>query len=213
MKIIVQVENDLPVDMKRHVDIGARAVSAGVSVAATQIQTAWRAQITGAGLGNKLAKSIRADVYPKGRPSPNAAALVYSKAPKLISAHDTGPLIRSQSGFWLAIPLPAAGKGARGAKITPGQWEKRTGRQLRFVYRQGKSSLLVADDARLSKSGIAAAKNGKRRKDGILSGARTVPIFVMVPQVKLRKRLDLETAARAGGLGLPARIRAAWSKK
>jgi hypothetical protein len=31
----------------------------------------------------------------------------------IVGAHDTGPLIRSKNGFWLAIPLPAAGSHGR----------------------------------------------------------------------------------------------------
>ena len=75
----------------------------------------------------------------------NAAALVWSNAPVIIGAHDTGPLIRSKNGFWLAIPTPAAGKSTRGGRITPGEWERRTGLRLRFIYRRRGPSLLVAE--------------------------------------------------------------------
>jgi hypothetical protein len=56
----------------------------------------------------------------------------------IIGAHDTGPLIRSKDGFWLAIPTPAAGKSTRGgrrgsAPTTPGEWEHRIGLRLRFI--------------------------------------------------------------------------------
>ena len=40
-------------------------------------------------------------------------------APAIIGAQDTGPLIRSASGFWLAIPLPAAGRALGGKHIPP----------------------------------------------------------------------------------------------
>ena len=82
--------------------------------------------------------------------------------------------------------------------------------RLRFVYRRRGPSLLVADDARVSARGLAAAKRGRRRRDGILTGASTVPIFLLVPQVKLRKRLDLERAARAAEARLPGLILARW---
>jgi hypothetical protein len=213
VRVLVEVTNDLPAHMKRQVQVGARAVTVGIAGATAQVKAGWRDQITAAGLGPMLAKTIRSAVYPKGQTSPNAAGLIWSKAPKLISAHNTGPLIRSKDGFWMAIPLPVAGKGKGGSRITPGEWEQRTGRRLRFVYRSGKSALLVADDARLNKKSIAAAKGGKRRKDGILTGAQTIPIFALVPQVKLRKRLNLETVAHQAGQGLPARIRAAWSSR
>ena len=50
-----------------------------------------------------------------------------------------------ENGFWLAIPLPAAGKSLRGGRITPGEWERRRGLRLRFVYRRMGPSLLVGE--------------------------------------------------------------------
>ena len=213
MKFVVTVQNDLPQFMKRHVDVGARAVTEGVKGSTAQLKAGWRVQVAQAGLGQKLARTIRSEVYPKGQPSPNAAGLIWSKAPKLIDAHNTGPLIRSNDGFWLAIPLQAAGKGKRGGKITPGEWEAKTGVKLRFVYHGGRKALLVADDARTNKRGMAMRKGGKRRKDGVLMGAQTVPVFLLLPQVKLTKRLDLEAVARGAALDLPARIRDAWRRQ
>ncbi len=104
--------------------------------AGTGLKTAWRLQITGAGLGTRLANSIRSQNFPRSGESLHAAALVWSKGPVIVGAHDTGPLIRSKDGFWLAIPLPAAGKSLRGGRITPGEWERRRGLRLRFVYRR-----------------------------------------------------------------------------
>lgn len=213
MKLVVQVQNDLPNFMRREIEVGARAVTEGVKGAAAQLKAGWRVQVVSAGLGQRLAKTIRSEVYPKGQPSPNAAALIWSKAPKLIEAHDAGPLIRSQDGFWLAIPLKAAGKGQRGGKITPGEWEAKTGLRLRFVYHGGRKALLVADDARTNKRGMALRKGGKRRKDGILMGSQTIPVFLLLPQVKLPKRLNLMDVANGAALDLPARIRDAWSRQ
>jgi hypothetical protein len=76
--------------------------------AGTGLKTARRTPITGAGLG-RLASAIRNQNVPLSGESFDAAALVWSKAPVIVGAHDTGPLIRSQDGFWLAISLPIAG--------------------------------------------------------------------------------------------------------
>ncbi len=132
---------------------GEKAVTAAMREAGTGLKTAWRGQITSAGLGRRLANSIRTQTFPRASESLDAAALVWSKAPGIVGAHDTGPLIRSRDGFYLAIPLPAAGKGFRGGKITPGEWERRRGLRLRFVYRRRGPSLLVADRARINKRG------------------------------------------------------------
>jgi uncharacterized protein DUF6441 len=179
-------------------------VTAAMREAGTGLKTAWRMQITGAGLGRRLGNSIRLANYPKARDSLNAAALVWSKAPVIIGAHDTGPLIRSKNGFWLAIPLPAAGKSLRGGRITPGEWERRRGLRLRFVYRRRGPSLLVAE-GRLNTKGRAVASRSKTGR-----GRTTVPIFLLVPQVKLRKRLDLARDAERAVDGVPGLIVAKW---
>jgi hypothetical protein len=83
------VKADLAALMAAEMAAGERAVTA----AATNFKTAWRGQITGAGPGQRLVNTIRSELYPKGKPSLNAAALVWSKAPQIISAHDAGALI------------------------------------------------------------------------------------------------------------------------
>jgi Family of unknown function (DUF6441) len=70
------------------------------------------------------------------------------------------PLTKTDN-FWLAIPLPAAGKSLRGGRITPGEWERRRGMRLRFVYRRSGPSLLVVDKARLNTRGQAIASRSK----------------------------------------------------
>ncbi len=130
--------------------------------------------------------------------------MVWSKAPVIIGAHDTGPLIRSRNGFWLAIPLPAAGKSLQGGRITPGEWERRSGLRLRFVYRRAGPSLLVAE-RRLNTKGRAVASRSKTGR-----GATTVPIFLLVPQVKLPKRLDLARDADRALDSVPGFILARW---
>ena len=116
--------------MAAEVVAGERAVTGAMREAGIGLKSAWRLQITGAGLGTRLANSIRSQTFPRAGESLDAAALVWSKAPVIVGAHDTGPLIRSQNGFWLAIPLPAAGKSLRGGRITPGEWERRRGLRL-----------------------------------------------------------------------------------
>ena len=156
MKLKLDIAPDIVAQMAAEVAAGERAVTSAMRQAGTDLKSDWRAQITGAGLGTRLGNSIRLASYPKSGESLNAAALVWSKAPVIIGAHDTGPLIRSKTGFWLAIPTPAAGKSTRGGRITPSEWERRTGLRLRFVYRRSGPSLLVAE-GRLNSKGRAVA--------------------------------------------------------
>ena len=204
MRLKLDIDPDIVAMMQAEIRAGEKAVSSAMREAGTGLKSAWRGQITGAGLGQRLANSIRSEQYPKGKPSLNAAALVWSNAPVIVGAHDTGPLIRSKDGFWLAIPLPAAGKSTRGGRITPGEWERRRGLRLRFVYRRTGPSMLVAE-GRLNTKGRAVASRSKTGR-----GQVTAPIFLLVPQVKLRKRLDLARDAERAVDGVPGLIVAEW---
>ena len=184
------------------------AVTSGMRDATTGLKEALRQDVVSSGLGERLSRTWRGKTYPETGSSMEAAAFVWSKAPKLIDAFDRGVVIRSKNGFWLAIPTAAAGStgvGANGrsARITPGGWERRTGMRLRFVYRRGQPSLLVADNARINTKGRAAPN---RRK----TGQATAVIFLLVPQVSLRKRLDIDAAARAWAGRVPSLIARHW---
>jgi len=204
MKINVSISPDLVALMAAEVKAGQKAVSTTMAEAGASLKSAWRTQITGAGLGARLSKTIRSQTYPKGRNSLDAAALVWSNAPVIIGAHDTGPLIRSKGGSWLAIPLPAAGKSTKGGRITPIEWERRTGLRLRFIYRRRGPSLLVAE-GRLNTKGRAVASRSKTGR-----GVVTAPIFLLVRQVKLRKRLNLARDAERAAAAIPGSIVRNW---
>lgn len=195
-------------------------VQGGIARATRELQTDWRRDVRQA-LGLKLARSIRKKVYPEQGASISAAGLVWSRAPKVIGAHEKGALIRARSGLWLAIPTEAAGRQGRifrdmgsgqFAALTPARWENATGAKLRFVPRDGRSALLVMDQARLNKRGHAAPNRRRRRQDGILTSEVTVPIFVMIRQVRLPKRLDLEALARANINKVPGYITRSWPR-
>ncbi|MGO4917886.1 DUF6441 family protein, partial [Pseudogemmobacter sp. W21_MBD1_M6] len=97
-----------------------------------------------------------------------------------------------------------AGKGLKGGRITPGEWERRRGMRLRFIYRRRGPSLLVAE-GRLNSRGLGVASRSKTGR-----GVTTVPIFLLVPQVKLRKRLDLARDAKRAQAAVPGLIVAHW---
>ena len=204
MKLTATIVGSLGRIMAEEVKAGEKAATAAVRQAGEGLKAAWRGQIVGAGLGLRLARTIRSQAYPRSGQSLNAAVVVWSKAPVIVGAHDTGPLIRSRNGFWLAIPTPAAGKSLRGGRITPGEWERRNGLRLRFVYRRSDPSLLVAE-GRLNTRGRAVRSRSRTGR-----GAATVPIFLLVPQVKLPKRLDLARDAVRAQDALPGLIVANW---
>lgn len=204
MKLTLGIDPDLVAMMQAEITVGERAVSAAILEASSGLKSDWRREITGAGLGDRLARTIRSAQYPKGKASLNAAALVWSNAPMIVGAHETGPLIRSKGGLWLAIPTAAAGKSARGGRITPREWEQRRGLQLRFIYRSRGPSLLVAE-GRLNSRGLGVASRAKTGR-----GMATVPIFLLVRQVKLTKRLELSRSAETAVKRIPGAIAANW---
>jgi hypothetical protein len=204
VKLDLSVTGDIVNAMRAEILAGEKAVTTAMRAAGNDLKANWRAQITRARLGQRLANTIRSKTYPAAGESLEAAALVWSNAPQIIGAHDTGPLIRSRDGFWLAIPAPAAGKGTRGKTLTPGEWEQRRGLRLRFVYRRRGPSLLVAD-GRLNSRGLGVASRSKTGR-----GQSTVPIFLLVPQVKLSKRLNLVRDAERAQAAMPGLIVANW---
>ncbi len=196
---VLKLKLDIRAMMATAVAAGEWAVSAAIRKAGTGLKAARWLQITGAGLGAWLARTIRSEQSPKATPSLNAAAVVWSNAAVIVGAHGTGPLICSKNGFWLVIPTPAAGKSLRGGQITPGEWERGTVLRLRFINRRLGPIQLVAE-RRLNTKGRAVASRSKTGR-----GHVTAPIFLLVRQVKLQKRLDLSPdAERAHGavLGL-----------
>ncbi|MEM9763780.1 MAG: DUF6441 family protein [Pseudomonadota bacterium] len=205
MKLKLDIDPDIVAMMTAEVKAGEKAVTAAMREAGTGLKSSWRMQITGAGLGRRLANSIRNQTFPRAGESLDAAVLVWSKAPVIVAAHDTGPLIRSKDGFYLAIPTEAAGRGLRGRRITPGEWERRRGLRLRFVYRRRGPSLLVADRARINKRGQAVASRSNTGRNQV-----TAPIFLLVPQVKLPKRLNLDRDAERALDSVPGLIVANW---
>jgi hypothetical protein len=187
-----------------------RAVTSGMRDASNEMKERLREDVVASGLDDRLSRTWRGKVFPEIGESVEAAAFVWSKAPKLIDAFDRGVTIRSARGFWLAIPTPAAGARGRGpngrkSRITPGGWERRTGMRLRFVYRKRGPSLLVADAARLNTRGLAAAN---RRK----TGHSTVIVFLLVPQVTLRKRLNIDEIAKRQASRVPSLIARHWPR-
>lgn len=73
-----------------------------------------------------------------------------------------------------------------------------------MVYRRRGPSLLVAD-GRLNTKGLGVASRSKTGR-----GRATVPIFLLVPQVKLPKRLNLDRDANRALESVPGLIVANW---
>jgi Family of unknown function (DUF6441) len=86
--------------------------------------------------------------------------------------------------------------------------------RLRFVYRRGAASLLVAENVRLSLRGRARTNLGRSKGAAYtrLAGRTTVPLFLLVPQVTVRKRLDVDGAAQKWVKALPQLVVRNWQE-
>ena len=203
--IKAKLEGDLRQIMESRIEAMGLAATDAVAEAAERLKETLRAQTVEAGLGERLARTWRTKLYPNGY-SLRAAALVYSKAPVLLSVFATGAVIRGRDGLWLAVPLPTAPKRVMGKRVTPGLLERAWGIRLRFVFRRGKPSLLVADGMRAGtgKRGGFRKASDKALATGV--GLTSVPMFVLVPQVALKKRLDIEAAKASAAATLAAAL-------
>jgi hypothetical protein len=210
VRLTVRRNRDFAGMLDRDLLAGERAVTTAMHGAAARLKADWRGQVAAAGLGQRLANSIRGEGYPKGTESLNASAMVWTKAPKIIAAHESGAVIRAANGRWLAIPTEAAGVRSGAKAPTPAEWAFRSGLRLRYINPRPGVHLLVADGARISGRGRAVRNRGRRRRDGILSGETTAVIFVLIPQARLKKRLNLMAAAERVAGGIPGAIANGW---
>jgi hypothetical protein len=209
MKLAATITRSLQSDMRAELRDLERAAATGTRDAGRGLKTELRRQVTGAGLGQRLAKSWRDKHYDNR--GIDAASLVYTKAPQIIRAFDEGAVIRSKRGRFLAIPTAnAPRKGADGKRINPSNFPEHRFGPLRFVYRRGGPSLLVAEGLRASVSRKSGELRGFRRASDRArrtgQGVATVVMFLMVPQVKIPKRLDVARAAERWLARLPTLV-------
>lgn len=194
-----------------HEETVAAATTATIDEASAILQDDWRDQIVAAGLGPKLARTIRRKTYPTGRNSVDAAALIWTKAPKIIGAYADGATIRPLNGKrWLWIPTEEVPKKRQGNRLSPSEVADRFGRDLDIVNPGAPN--LRHTTTRL-RSGVAfagyynlAIRKGSGRwrnaTRGEIHGTKHRPVkavtrqfvvmFILVPMVRVRKRLDLD---------------------
>jgi hypothetical protein len=209
MKLAATIARSLQADMQSELRAIERAVTSGTRDAGRGLKTELRRQASSAGLGQRLANSWRDRHYPNRKL--DAASLVYTKAPQIIRAFDEGAVIRSKRGRFLAIPTKnAPRKGTDGKRISPSTFPEHRFGRLRFVPRPSGPSLLVVDGLRASSSRKTGELRGFRRATDRArqsgAGLTTVVMFLLVPQVKLPKRLDVARAAERWSAQLPALI-------
>lgn len=199
---------DLRAFMEDEINLAKRAVTHGVKRNASKLKSALRADVLAAGFSRRLSKTWRQEDYPKHGVSLGAASVVGTNAEGIIRAFEEGAVIRSKDGKFLAIPTSFAPERGIGRKrLTPSNFPEHRYGPLRFVYSASGPSMLVVDNQRRRKGkrgGYALSKNKRDLKTG--RGLSTVPMFLLVPQVRLKKRLNVKTITRGVSRSLASDI-------
>ncbi|WP_019223974.1 DUF6441 family protein [Bartonella rattaustraliani] len=214
MRLQAAIKGDLDKYLKTELLEVEQAVTGAIRTATTGLKATLRAQVVAAGLGARLAKSWRGDVYPKRGVRLSAAGMVYTKAAKIMAGFEEGQIIKGKDGLWLAIPTPNAPKRVLGKRVTPANLERARGIKLRFVYRKRGPSLLVAENMHASYSRKTGDLRGFRKasssalKSG--NGLASVVMFWMVPQVKMPKLIRFEPEALKWHRRIPELIIKHW---
>lgn len=204
------VISDVRKAMKEAEEDVAQIVTVSMAEATELLKADLRDDVEEAGLGVRLGRTWRSRLYPQGDVSLDAAGYVWTKAPNIILAYDEGVTIRARNGArMLAFPTQAGKRLVPDAdgklrKVTPKSFEASTGLTLRYVPRNGRRpALYVVDGARLNSRGRAVSSVRKSRSGGKftpIANRMTIAVFVLVPNVKVQKRLHIDAVAnRAAG--------------
>ncbi|PZF78101.1 hypothetical protein DK847_06685 [Aestuariivirga litoralis] len=176
----------------------AEAAQRAIAAAGAIVKAEGRADIAAAGLGAGFVKALRVDIYPQGRNSLNATAHIYHKIP-YAGVFEEGVTIRGRPRLWLALPSTPQRYGRK--PMTPELFRKSIG-PLSFVKRPGKRPLLVAKAKKgknMTKISLARFRSGGRGEGPFVS----VPVFVGVDSVSIRKKLNISAIVRSASDRLP----------
>ena len=176
----------------------AAAAQGAIASAGAIVKAEGRADIAAAGLGAGFVNALRVDIYPQGRNSLNATAHIYHKIP-YAGVFEEGATVRGQPRLWLALPSTPQRHGRK--PMTPELFAKSIG-PLSFVKRPGKRPLLVAKAKKaknMTKISLARFRSGGRGEGPFMS----VPVFVGVDSVSIRKRLNISGIVRSAQTRLP----------
>jgi hypothetical protein len=214
MDFRLEISGDLKKILDQEADRLARSFYEIVEEEGEALKEDLRSQIRAVGFDKSLEKSWQMKMYPRGRrKSISPAAFIYSKTPDIHFGFDQGAFIRpTGGGRYLAIPTNFNRLGGRRAgkpRISPQEMMRYRGMAFTrpgpggvlywFLKVTQASDVGARRSLRLYAGGDIEVGTGKHKrawKQKIVTyGA--VPMFVLVPQVKLPKVLNIDGAATA----------------
>lgn len=190
--------------MKGIYDPIAQAATDACVEAAEIGKTKARASIAAAGFSRAWQNAMRAEVFPRPPKASASAAVNFYHAIPYAGVFEAGAVIRGRPKLY--VPLPSAPKRVARRRLTPERFVQNIG-PLFPMKLKGKSYLA----ARLGLSKPAAKRGppykmtmAELRRGARFEGVvRTVPVFVGIDTVNIRKRFDLQSAFNDAADQLP----------
>lgn len=203
-------------------------MTAAIRDGADELKADWRDQILDAGLGQRLAMTIRSEVYPRAQVSLDAAALIWTKAPDIIDSYARGATIRPvNGGRYLWIPTGEVPKKRQGVPLTAEEVEARFGRKLVVInpgHWRTKTTTTAMNGgvAYAGFDGLVVRKSSGRWRNATFNqmtkGHRSyrettrqfVVMFTLLPMIKKAKLLDLNAIQAAADARHQALLNKHW---
>jgi len=230
MRVVVAIGTKLSKALSEELRAGEVAVTRGVKLETNRLKTILRQQVVSAfgGRGRGIANAWRSRVFPNVGQSLRAAGIVWTKAPTIIDAFERGVTIRARGSKYLAIPTGFNRQGGRrGAKprVTPQQMVAskqsfvrpiKNGRGLVWCLPVRRGERVGRGRAPLIAGGLVSVATGRRKGAAQwqqeLLARGFVPMFLLLPEVRLGKRLDVRGAGNSALARLPLTIAQEWRK-
>lgn len=183
-------------DIDRWISDVLRAGTASVRVTTRKLEKDIEAT-TRATVRGRMWRAWKSEVFPAGDiPAYTPTGTVYvngGKRSQGMVQYWTQPGVnKNKSGYWLAIPTAAVGVGTRGRNLTPGEWERRTGGRLRFVWRgSNKPALLVAEGVGSLNGAHHFRELTPARAAGGQRHVVTMILFILIPFQRFANRIAI----------------------
>jgi len=209
-------------------------MTAAMGDTVNDVKEAFRAQVRGAGLGERLANAVRGVTYPNrgGKKSLTPTGWVYAQPSKdgrgaaaIIESYATGAMIyrRGGAGF-LAIPTDDVPRKRSGNALTPKEVEQRYGRDLQFISPGDKGfktpstrhrgvGYLVLKGLVIRKATGRWRNASERERAGKTRNPRPVQsviMFTLVRAVKKPKSVDLSAPEQIANTRFDQNLSARW---
>lgn len=239
LRLTASLTTDLRGLLAGEVTAGERAAHGAVTDTGRWTQEQLRGQVR-SGFGARsarLANTWRLAIYPTSALTLRPAALVSARAPAIIDAFDRGAVIRPRGGGrYLAVPLEANRRGglrtsrprvtpqqmvaSRAAFLLPVPGSRNRLWCLRVTQAQRRSNAGRVSDVAIAGNLAQVGARGTTLRGAYLSRGRLtqrllaqgfVPMFLLLPELRLPKRLDIAAVARAAAARMEGALRTSWS--